>query len=84
NNQAFETAILARNTEGAANMADINMREIRHQTDRCYLDIVERLEALMLIHDDAAFAAFVKKLNTNIERYRNALSRRGHHKEEKS
>jgi hypothetical protein len=84
NNQAFETAILARNAEEAGNIADINVLEIRRQTDRCYLDIVERLEALMLIHDDAAFAGFVKKLNTNIERYRNALSRRGHHKEEKT
>jgi hypothetical protein len=82
NNQAFETAILARNAEGAGNIADVNMLEIRRQTDRCYLDTVERLEALMLIRGDAAFAGFVNQLNTNIERYKSALSRRGHHKEE--
>jgi hypothetical protein len=84
NSQAFETAILARNAEEAGHVADVNMLEIRRQTDRCYLDIVERLEALMLIQGDAAFAGFVNKLNANIARYKNVLSRRGHHKEEKT
>jgi hypothetical protein len=84
NNQAFEAAILARNAEGADHIVDINMLEVRRQTDRCYLDIVERIEALILIQGNAAFADFVNKLNTNIERYKNVLSRRGHHKEEKT
>jgi hypothetical protein len=82
NNQAFETAILNRNAEKADSIVDINMMEIRRQTDRCYLNIVERIEALTLIQGDAAFADFVNKLNTNITRYKNVLSRRGHHKEE--
>jgi hypothetical protein len=84
NNRAFETAILARNAEEAGHVADINMLEIRRQTDRCYLDIVERLEALMLIQGTVAFADFVNKLNANITRYKNVLSRRGNHKEEKT
>jgi hypothetical protein len=84
NNRAFETAILARNAEEAGHVADISMLEIRRQTDRCYLDIVERLEALMLIQGNAAFTDFVNKLNTNITRYKNVLNRRGHHKEEKT
>ncbi|MDR1114864.1 MAG: DUF6261 family protein [Tannerella sp.] len=84
NNQAFEAAILARNAERADSIVDLNMLEIRRQTDRCYLDIVERLEALILIQGAAAFSDFVNKLNTNITRYKNVLSRRGHHKEEKT
>jgi flagellar biosynthesis chaperone FliJ len=84
NNQAFEAAILARNAESADHIADLNVLKIRRQTNRCYLDIVERLEALMLIQGDAAFADFVNKLNANIERYKNALSRRVYHKEEKT
>jgi hypothetical protein len=84
NNKAFETAILARNAEEAGNSIDVKMLEVRRQTDRCYLDIVERLEALMLIQGDAPFAAFVKKLNTNIERYKSVLSRRGQHKGEET
>jgi hypothetical protein len=84
NNQAFETAILARNAEEAGHVADVNMLEIRRQTDRCYLDIVERLEALMLIQGDAAFTGFVSLLNANIARYKSALSRRGHHRDEKT
>jgi hypothetical protein len=84
NNQAFETAILARNAEEAGHIADVNILEIRRQTDRCYLDIVERLEALMLIQGNTTFADFVNNLNANITRYKNILSRRGHHKEEKT
>jgi hypothetical protein len=75
NNQAFETAILARNAEEAGK-ATAKMLDIRRQTDRCYLDIVERIEALMLIQGETHFAVFVKTLNANIERYKNVLGRR--------
>ncbi|MDR2806196.1 MAG: DUF6261 family protein, partial [Dysgonamonadaceae bacterium] len=74
-NQAFETAILARNAEEAGK-ATAKMLDVRRKTDRTYLDIVERIEALMLIHGEAYFAVFVKTLNANIERYQNVLSRR--------
>ncbi|MDR0573311.1 MAG: DUF6261 family protein [Tannerella sp.] len=84
NNVAFEAAILARNTEGADKAADVKMLEIRRQTDRCYLDILERLEALMLIQGDDAFTGFVKELDTNIDRYRKILSRRHRSKTEPS
>ncbi|MDR2805322.1 MAG: DUF6261 family protein [Dysgonamonadaceae bacterium] len=79
NNQAFESAILARNAESADKTTDVILLDIRRKTDRCYLDIVERIEALMLIHGEAYFAVFVKTLNTNIERYLNVLSRRCGH-----
>ncbi|MDR1272991.1 MAG: DUF6261 family protein, partial [Odoribacteraceae bacterium] len=79
-NQKFETTILDRNDEAAGKADHVRMLDIRRQIDRCYLDIVERVEALSLIQGDAAFADFVNALNANIERYKIALSRRGGNK----
>jgi hypothetical protein len=79
-NHKFETAILDRNDEAAGKADHVRMLDIRRQIDRCYLDIVERIEALALIQGDAAFADFVNALNANIERYKIGLSRRGGNK----
>jgi flagellar biosynthesis chaperone FliJ len=80
NNQEFEQAVLERNRENSGK-TDLDLMDIRRQTNRCYLDIVERLEALMLIEGDNNYSVFAKTLNTNIERYKNALAqRRGRNK----
>jgi hypothetical protein len=76
NNQAFEAAILARNAEKATKTADVSLLDIRRKASRCYLDILERLEAQILLHGEAKYSDFVKTLNANIERYANVLSRR--------
>jgi hypothetical protein len=81
NNRKFEKAILDRNNENA-DKTDINTLDIRHKVNRCYLDIIERFEALMLINGDDAFAPFVKTLNSNIDRYNNTLKRRRGNKKE--
>jgi hypothetical protein len=75
-NNEFETAVLERNREYAGK-TDLSMLEIRRQTGRAYLDIVERIEALCLIYGDDRFAPFIKILNANIERYKTAINRRG-------
>jgi hypothetical protein len=74
-NTEFETAVLERNSEYAGK-TDLNMLDIRRQTDRAYLDIVERIEALCLVQGDDKFEPFIKTLNTNIERYKTAINRR--------
>jgi hypothetical protein len=74
-NTEFETAVLERNREYAGK-SDLNMLDIRRQTDRAYLDIVERIEALSLVYGDDRFALFVRTLNSNIERYKTAINRR--------
>jgi hypothetical protein len=75
NNNDFESAVLERNQE-TAGQSDLRMLDIRRQTDRCYLDIVERIEAQILLMGDTAFAAFVKTLNANIDRYISLIKRR--------
>jgi hypothetical protein len=79
NNNDFETAVLERNAEIAAR-PDVNMLDVRRKTGLCYHQIVERLEALILLNGETAYGDFVTKLNVNIERYKNVLSRRGEHK----
>ena len=74
-NTEFEKAVLDRNREYAGK-TDLNMLDIRRRTGRAYLDIVERIEALSLIQGDEKFAPFIRTLNANIERYKNAVSRR--------
>ncbi|MDR1119904.1 MAG: DUF6261 family protein, partial [Dysgonamonadaceae bacterium] len=73
-------AILDRNDEAAGKADQVKMLDTRRQTDRCYLDIVERIEALALIQGDAAFVDFANALNANIERYKISLSRRAGNK----
>ena len=77
-NNDFKNAVLARTQEGA-DKTDLQLLVVRRQTDRAYLDIIERIEAQITLEDpdsESRFAGFVKLLNTNIERYRNALNRR--------
>ncbi|MDR2473577.1 MAG: DUF6261 family protein [Tannerella sp.] len=68
-NNAFEAAIIQRNAE-VAGRPEMKMLEIRHETNRCYYDITERIEALTLLEGDERFAGFIRTLNTNIERYK--------------
>jgi hypothetical protein len=76
-NSEFEGAIMERTGENAAK-SDVNMLDLRRQTGRCYLDIVERIDAQFTLGmGNSTTESFVKKLNANIERYLIAQSRRG-------
>jgi hypothetical protein len=74
-NNEFEKTIISRNQE-YANRTELNMFDIRKKTGRAYLDIIERIEALMLIQGDEKFEPFFKTLNANIERYKTSINRR--------
>jgi hypothetical protein len=83
NNLAFEEAVMERNREGASK-SELHLLDVRRQINRSYLDIVERIEALMLIEDEKedeeqkneTYTLFVKTLNTNIKRYLDAMAQR--------
>ncbi|MDR3269881.1 MAG: DUF6261 family protein [Tannerella sp.] len=78
-NHDFEAAIYER-THEAAGKTELQVLDVRRQTNRCYLDIVERIEALTLVEGDAAYAPFIKVWNVTVDRYKNALSH--HHGKE--
>jgi len=75
-NNAFEDTVLERNKEKSVKPA-LNVRDIRRKIDTVYLQIIERIEAQILINGEAKFAEFVNNLNSNITRYAAIISRRG-------
>jgi hypothetical protein len=76
NNNDFEDAILERNKEIAVRPGE-RLVDVRRDVDRCYRDIIQRLEALMLIEEDTGkYEDFVKTLNANIKRYSDSIAQR--------
>jgi hypothetical protein len=74
-NKAFDTLMHHRDSE-AAHKTKLNMATVRSETDNCYRNILDRLDALMLLNGDEKYALFVNELNVRAERYANTLARR--------
>lgn len=75
-NIEFSNAVTERSKE-TAGKTELIMVDVRKQTDRCYVDILERIEALALINGEENFKPFIKFLNAISTRYKNRLNRRG-------
>lgn len=74
-NKNFEA--LMRNRYGeAASKSALRMKEVRLEADRLYRDILDRLDALMLLNGEEAYAPFVRELSVRVERYSNLLAQR--------
>lgn len=54
----------------------LRMKQERVKTDAIYLQIVERINALIVVEGEAAFAGFVGELNKRIEGFDNTVSMR--------
>ncbi|MEI6754668.1 MAG: DUF6261 family protein [Paludibacter sp.] len=50
------------------------MKEARVKIDTIYRQLVERLNALIVVEGEAAYAGFVTELNKRIEGYDNTVS----------
>lgn len=74
-NIEFSNAVAERNKE-TAGKTELKMVDVRKETDRCYLDILERIESLALINGEESFKPFIKLMNVNITRYKNLIGRR--------
>jgi hypothetical protein len=78
-NLEFEEAIIERNREGASK-SELRLLDVRQEIDSCYMDIVDRIEALILLTEDEnekePYIAFTKTLNTNIKRYVDTIAQR--------
>ncbi|HEY4785917.1 MAG TPA: DUF6261 family protein [Bacteroidales bacterium] len=72
-NTAFDTLKKSRTTEGA-NKTDLRMVNVRKDIDKAYHTITDRLDALMLLNGTAKYEAFVRELNTRVERYNNTIA----------
>ena len=79
-NKEFEALVTSRNDENALR-TELKMKETRVETDKVYDVIVTRVNALIVIEGSATYESFVKKLNSYIDKYNNAVSqRRGRNK----
>jgi hypothetical protein len=74
-NKAFEALLKTRYAEDAGK-TDLRMKDVRRETDRNYRDILDRIDALILINGDSAYAPFVKELNIRVERYSDIIAQR--------
>ncbi|MDR3195151.1 MAG: DUF6261 family protein [Tannerella sp.] len=80
-NLIFQALTEERNAEEATR-SSLRMIEVRREGDAIYHQIVERLEALMVVNGDEAYTGFVHELNNLIKHYNNILaSRKGRAKE---
>ena len=74
-NRAFEALMQNRYAENLGK-ARLRIREVRIDTDRCYRNILDRIDALMLIRGEAQYTSFVTELNGRIIRFNNLLTQR--------
>ena len=74
-NQTFETLMKTRDNETSTKTA-LRMKNVRTEADRCYRDILDRLDALMLVKGLLPYEPFVRDLNVRVERYSNTVAQR--------
>ena len=74
-NQAFDALMQSRYSEAAAKTT-LRMVNVRVETDRCYRDILDRVDALIMINGETTYAPFVRDLAVRIERSESVLAQR--------
>ncbi len=75
NNKAFELLVKKRNDEHAAK-TELRVVVCRKELDAAYYEIVEIINALIIIEGIELFEPFVRKLNTFIDKYNQIVAHR--------
>ncbi len=75
NNDAYQV-LVKQGYEEEAGRTGPKMKEVRLEVDRVFRQIVERLEALMLIEGESNYIGFVSRLNIQLEHYADILAQR--------
>jgi len=55
---------------------DLRMKDVRMKTDDTYRTIAKRIDALIVVEGEAAYAPFVSKLNLRIDSYNASIAKR--------
>lgn len=74
-NNAYE-ALMKESYEEDAAKTELRMKEVRAAMDKVFRQIIERMEALMLIEGESAYSEFVRRLNVQLEKYAASLAQR--------
>lgn len=75
-NKAFESLMKTRYDE-AFSKTDLRMKIIREETDHCYRDMLDRIDAAVLLNGETPeFTAFIKELGLRVDRFSDILAQR--------
>ena len=74
-NQAYEALVTGGNEEEAAK-TELKVKATRADVDTTVRQIIERIEALIVVEGEANYAEFVRRLNLIFDRYANTLAQR--------
>jgi hypothetical protein len=74
-NNEFQTLTTDRNDEQAAK-TKLRMLAVRKEGDAAYRNIIERIEALILLNGDSQYSEFVNKLNNFLTHYNTIIAQR--------
>ena len=74
-NQAYE-ALVKGGYEEEATKTELKAKETRSEIDKVVRQVIERIEALILIEGESNYAEFVRLLNIQFDRYANTLAQR--------
>ena len=74
-NQAYEALVTGGYEEEAAK-TELKAKETRTEIDKVVHQIIERIEALIVIEGEANYAEFVRRLNLIFDKYANTLALR--------
>jgi hypothetical protein len=75
NNIAFEKLVKLRFTE-IEQATGLKTQDVRKSIDKVYLDIVERIKALILLEHNPLYETFARQLNARISIYNNLIAQR--------
>ena len=67
-NKEFDLLMKNRYTEEAAK-TELRMRQVRVDVDNSYRDLVNRIDALVLINGSSGYEEFIREMNARIERF---------------
>ena len=74
-NNAYAALVEKSYSEEAAK-TELKVKEVRTKIDKVFRQIIDRLEALMLIEGEEKYIEFVRKLNVQLEKYSNMIAQR--------
>ncbi len=75
NNIAYQALIKERDEENVAK-TKLKAKEVRAEIDKVFYQIIQRLEAQMLIEGESNYREFVRRLNVLLESFANILAQR--------
>jgi hypothetical protein len=74
-NQAFDTLMKNRYSE-TANKNEVKMKLAREEVDASFRSICVKIDALVLVKGMNGFDAFVRELNSRVDKYKNTIAQR--------